>query len=446
MVDFQDSPEWRPTYWQQYLVPLWERVNDIFVGLYTSDDKARYLRQQMGEHNAIYQARLEITKFEGRVSPSVKAHAGLFSRYELLPGTPKSLLENLDDVDGQGHSLKSWLLGWDIDALLRNASIAIIDIPPLAPGEDPRTSDRRPRLLQVSLWDVFAPKCRLVGNRQVIERIAIQRSRYEPDGLFGVKSVQRFEVYALLPVEGYSMDLATFSVWEKQKSPHSLKEEWMEVEPVRVLQSASGSPLTELPIVWYSPYGDPALFFGIDNLRRRGGTPEYMDLVDINIEYFNKHSELIAAESRINYSIPVTTYPGAGPEDEGEFIVGREIVLENGATMSLLEPSGTALEQTREGQRMRLARMDAIAQSFFTGGEVERTATEAIIESSQSRLGLEAIAHQKESAVQQVFKWWAIFSDPSYAPGETAGGIVINNAIESPSSNGVDGNAISADG
>jgi hypothetical protein len=433
-----DSPAWRPEYWNTYLMPLWQRVCDCYHGVHTDDLKRRYLRQQLGEHDKVYKARIETVAFENRLSPSVKSHAGLLSDFRLTEDTPESVREAQNDIDGQGNSLESALLDWDIDALLYNAAMGLVDVPI---AEDGNTrQEPKPRLIPIPIKDVYAPKVSLVDGVLTISQISIRRSVSVADGAFGSKVKDRFWVYKLTdaPAGLRKSDgseqryVATFELWEEpdaENGPGSINEPEL-IQASAPIKDASGRPLDLIPIVWYSPYGDPVLFTGVDDMYNRGGTPEYMSLVDLNFEYFNKHSEINTAESRSNFVMLMMKYPGAAPETQPDMTTGgRILVLEGGATLEMLEPAGTALGSTREGQDRRLQRMDAIAQSFLTGGDVARTATEALIDSSQSRLGLRNIARRKESAVQQIFYWWERYSNPGYREGDPVGGITVSEAV-----------------
>lgn len=426
-----DSPKWRPDYWTEYLQPLWVRVNDIYTGLHTPDLKKRYLRQQMGEHDKVYKVRVDTVAFENRVSPSVKSHAGLLSEFEIDDDAPQTITEYEDDVDGQGNSLYTWSLNWDVNALLYNASLCLVDVPKINDEQDARR-ERHPRLVQIPLKDVFAPRVAMINGRYLIDQISIRRTYKDTEG-FGYKTKERFWVYSLkeldTPIRRGGMlqyHAAVFQTWEQVDDT----EDYIATDDETFIRDASGQPLEEIPIVWYSPYGDPLLFSGVDNDDDRGGTPEYMPLVDLNIEYFNKHSELNTAESRGNFVMWMLSYPGPAPDVIPDlFLPGRIAVTENGATLGMLEPEGTAIESTAKGQDRRLTRMDAISQSFLTGGEAERTATEAVIESSQSRLGLRNIARRKESAMQTVFYWWERFANPQFMPGGKVGGVTVSESV-----------------
>jgi hypothetical protein len=433
-----NSPAWRPDYWQAYLVPLWQRVADIYNGLHTDDVKKQYLRPQLGEHKLVYEIRLG-TAFENRLSPAVKSHAGLLSEFELADDAPETLRQNIDNVDGQQNSLQAFLLDWDISGLLYNATLCLVDTP-VAQDESQQRRDRRPRFVHVPIKDVYAPRCVLDDGVLKIQMVSIKRCVTVDEGIFGRKDKDQYWVYWLQPLDtpinqnGILQNYAAyFQVWEKLEDGRKGQDgsEYAPVSEALQMRDAGGRSLDTLPIVWYSPFGDPLLFHGVDNPMDRGGTPEYMPLVDLNIEYLNKHSELNTAESRCNYAMLVKRYQGTRPEQESDMLSnGRVVILENGAELFLLESEGTAIASTREGQDRRLKQMDAISNAFLTGGEAERTATEAIIESSQSRLGLRNIARRKESAVQQMCYWWERFANPSFNPfTDTVGGIEVSESV-----------------
>jgi hypothetical protein len=432
-----DTPDWRPDYWRNYLSPLWKRLGDVFHGLHTEELKRRYLRQQLGEHDKVYEARVDSVAFANKLSPAVKAHAGLLSEFTLDDDAPQSARDAADDFDGQGNSLESVLLDWDIEALQYNAVLALVDTPPAETGDAQRQA-RRPRFVSINLRDVHAPQVIMIDGHLEISLISIRRSVAVPDGRFGYTMRDRYWVFSLeeletpLPVPGGTIQRyqCIYEEWEEVESSKDTGLELVQTKPPAVITNAAGRPLARIPIVWYSPYGDPLLFFGVDNDIDRGGTPEYMPLVDFNLEFFNKHSSLNTAEDRCNYAMLVKSYPGSPPENEPDIAAsGRVITLSGGASLNLLEPEGTAIASTREGQRDRVEAMEQMAQAFLSGGQPGRTATEAMIESTQARLGLRNIARRKESAVQSVFTLWEQFSNPEWTPETPVGGITVSESV-----------------
>ena len=433
----EDRPDFRPLYWDNYLVPLWEREGDFFAGLHTDALKKKYLREQLGEHEKVYEARVKTVAFVNRLKPAVKAHAGLLSDFNLTEETPRVITDWAESVDGMGRSLKSWLLDWDVEALRKNGVLCVVDMPQV---EDERTN-RQPRIISVALNDVYAPLVTEIEGEMTIALLSICRSEMRSVGMFGQMAVNKYWVYRLEPLDQpinvrgrLQRYQATWQEWEDEISSEGKKtNEIVPSSEPAVLRDASGMPLDRIPVVWYSPYGDPLLFHSVDNMSDRGGTPEYMPLVDLNNEYLNKQSELNTAESRANFAMLVLKYPGKAGDDKkpGDVLLnGRMLVLEDGGEGGLLEPKCTAIAATQQGQRDRRKEMDAMAQSFLTGGEQERTATEAVIESTQSRLSLRGMARRKESAVAQIFRWVMQFSDPSFSPSEdVAGGITVSERV-----------------
>jgi len=428
-----DKPDYRPPYWTDVLTPLWERVSNCYSGLHNRPLKEKYLRKQLGEVDQVYSARVETVAFENRLKPAVKAHAGLLSEYSVDEDTPLDIREWIENVDGQRQSLVAYLLSLDSQSLLYNAALVIVDVP-----KTRATAESRARLITVGIRDIYAPIVGEIDGVLQIMQVAIARSATEPAGLFGVTTFNEYWVYSLQRLEeplnrgGYMQShRAVVEVWRdeiKDGRPTGN----IVVDPfteATAILDATGQPLGSIPLVWYSLYGDPVLFHGVDTDVIGGGIPEYMPLVDLNLEYFNKASELNTAEARSNFAIVVEEYPNNAPTESGDLLMsGRIRRMEGGGTMKLLEPACTAIDSTRAGQRDRLTRMDAIAQSFLTGGEVERTATEAVIESNQSRLSLKGIARRKESAIAQIFYFVKRFQDPSFPVDGTAGGVTVSDA------------------
>jgi hypothetical protein len=405
--------------------------------LHTKELKRRYLREQLGEHAKVYEARIESVAFDNKLSPAVKAHAGLLSEFTLDDDVPLSITDARDDFDGQGNSLESVLLDWDVEALLYNGVLGLVDTPP-ALNSDQQRRPRRPRFMPINLRDVCAPQTMLIDGHLEISMVSIRRSVSVPEGRFGYTMRDRYWVFSLeelptpirLPGGSEQRYQCLYEEWEDVPKAKGSGSDLVQTKEPTPILDAAGRPLPRVPLVWYSPYGDPLLFAGVDNDQDRGGTPEYMPLVDFNLEYFNKHSSLNTAEDRCNYAMLIKSYPGAPPENEADLAVnGRVLTVSGGATLSLLEPAGTAIASTREGQRDRVEAMEQQAQSLLSGGQPGRTATEAMIESTQARLGLRNIARRKESAVQSIFELWERFSNPDWSPETPVGGITVSESI-----------------
>jgi hypothetical protein len=155
----------------------------------------------------------------------------------------------------------------------------------------------------------------------------------------------------------------------------------------------------------------------------------FLGLAELNIKYFQKESELDDTESKVNTITPKRTWPEQAkvpnPPPPLPSGANKTIEIPGGGKVELLEAEGKGLALAYGRQNNRIERMARLAQAFLQGSR-ERTATEAILESSQAKLSLRGIARRKESFIQTLFKWMARLSDPLYQEDEFVGGIKIS--------------------
>jgi hypothetical protein len=197
------------------------------------------------------------------------------------------------------------------------------------------------------------------------------------------------------------------------------------------MRGANGELLTRIPIVWYSALGATNYF--------KPPIPIFLTLAKLNIKLLNKVSELDAVESKCNmptwkryWEQRHDVYPSltVGADSVINMVIGEDARLE--------EPSGKAIDSTQRRIESLQERMKQISQVFLVNSDnnVQKTATEAAIESASSKATLQGVAHQKESAYQQVFHWLNVFTDPNFLAnfernnGDVPiGGIDVNESI-----------------
>ena len=91
------------------------------------------------------------------------------------------------------------------------------------------------------------------------------------------------------------------------------------------------------------------------------------------------------------------------------------------------EPKGTAIAGTQNDIEKLEAAMDRVTLSFLTGGESNRTATEALLDAKQAQATLQSMSERKKSAIEQIFSLWVEYT------GEPDGGsIEINQRLLQP--------------
>lgn len=394
-----NHPRQIPSHWQQR-VREWEILKDVFEGLHDKETRYKYLHQATFESPSNYKNRVRASHFDNFLKPTVQSYAGLLSNFDLLDETPEVVTRNLDNINKQGDNLITWLMDVDIAALRDDCCLALIDTEPLTEDNPRQESD--PWVTLIDIRDVFSPLVTLRQGEWVIERLVILRWVEVADGLFGSALQKEWCVYT----PGQSQRII------EDKNGRLTAEE------PKIMTDAKGDVLDRVPIEWYSISGakplspNPAVFLG---------------LAELNLKYFLKESELDDTESKVNTITPWRRWPKDVPPNPPPLPSGANKVIEMPQTgdTGLMEPKGAGLQIAYDRQNNRIERMDRIAQAFLQGSR-ERTATEAILESSQAKLSLRGIARRKESFVQRVFKWMARLSDPLFVEDDFVGGIKVS--------------------
>jgi len=163
-TDESDLPSFSHPVLQECLEDL-EITSDCWHGL--RDSKEKYLLKESREPKKAYDARLMRSCYSNFFRDAIAAFAGVLSRYE-LNSPPDSLEKAIDNVDGQGNSLRAFLMkadGW----VLRDAGCLLMaDMPPAPlPGATlADTLDRRPHLTLIDRRNVLPGGERRLDQRQ----------------------------------------------------------------------------------------------------------------------------------------------------------------------------------------------------------------------------------------------------------------------------------------
>jgi hypothetical protein len=394
-----NHPRQIPSHWQQRVLE-WEILKDVFDGLHNEEARYKYLPQATFESSSNYKSRVKQSQFDNFLQPAVQSYAGLLSNFDLLGETPEVVTRNLDNINKQGDNLVTWSMDVDIAAFRDDCCLALIDTEPLT-EENPR-QESDPWVTLIDIRDVFAPLVALRHGEWVIERVVILRWAERPDGEFGSALQKEWCVY---------------TPGQSQKILEDKNGELFKEEP-KVMLGANGEVLDRIPIEWYSISGAKPL----------NPNPAFLlSLAELNLKYFQKESELDDTESKVNTITPWRKWPKDVPTNPAPLPSGANKVIEMPqlGDVGLLEAEGRGTRLAYERQNGRIERMDRIAQSLLQRDR-ERTATEAVLESSQAKLSLRGIARRKESFVQRVFKWMARLSDPLFEEDEFVGGIKVS--------------------
>lgn len=379
-----------------------ETTLDCWNGL--KGAKEKYLPKEPREPKKAYEGRLLRSSFNSFFRDAINAFAGVLSRYE-LNDAPASFQQHLNNIDGQGNSLRSFLMKADTWTMRDGGSLLLADMPP-APEEGATradTRDRRPYLSIVDRrnlvnWDPLPG-----GQARSLSILEVQE---RPVGLFGVEYVPRFRVmrgamWAVYELTGEGKTWTATVAANPDGSPMA-----------GVFRTGSGAELPAPPVRWYSGTND-----GFAQ-----GDIGLLPLANYALDHFREYSDLKELLHKTAIPVPVRKgVLGTGPGGSTPpMVLGSNsgIDLPQGGEFGFAEVTGAALGKHEEHLVHIENLIDRKTLAFLFSG-AQKTATQANLESVQMQATLQSIGEAKVSVVQSLMELWCQFSGETLAP--TAG-------------------------
>lgn len=398
----QRSPQWKTLSDE-----VWIPCRDLMEGLWSIEKKTRHLLQRQAEPDDAYARRVKASYFDDHYGPTLRGYAALLSKYtyEEAPESINSEDQESEeariasDVDFHGNDFKVFMNNLNQSALGLGAALTIVDYQDKA---------QRPYLKRWDIDEVFGWQCIVENGRTYPKQFSCKYEVEEPDKESGeIKPVEYYLQYLHRPVRT--------QLWKMADG------ELQKVDGERIIKSASGKALEEIPLVWHdfsgNPVGDPPL-------------PLLLSLARLNLNHYNSLSEFQTILGVINGPTPVRTWaPGSPPPEElPDLYLSVHSVLDMpaGSSVSFLEPSGRALGISYEVINGQLEGMQRLGQRMLAGGSVARTATEVVIDTAESESLMLDLARRCENTAEEIFKLWRQFTDPGYEYPNYAGTIRIN--------------------
>lgn len=369
----------------------------------------KYLTKELKEPQIAYQERLKRTRFDNRFKPAIAGLSGLLSEFTINDDVAPSILAAQNNIDGQGNSLRAFFSEADSLALRDGWCGIYVEYPPasdlIESQADFIASKRRPYFVLIDRRDILNWRHTWIGDVQFLTQVTIRERRIVPDGDFG--EVEKIYYRVLAP--GYYQ---VFEILEDKNQKHQL-----------ILIEEGPTSLDFIPLVYYS-VNKSALFLA---------EPPLLNLAELNIEHFQKRSELNEVMRKINMPVPVRKGLIRTTEDLKKappIMIGPNSGMDipSEGDFYFAEPSGNAIAASEIRIDKLEAAMDRLSLAFLTGGENNRTATEVLLDSAQTTASLKQMAERKESNTQQCFEFWAAYT------GEKSSGTITQdkNLLQMP--------------
>ena len=363
--------------------------------------KTRYIHQELKEPTEAYRERLDRCAFDNRFTPAIAGYAGLLSDFTLTEDIAPSIQKVQDNIDLQGNDLHTFWQECDTLALRDGGCAILVEFPrfdsSIQSNADFLESSRRPYLVAVDRRDILNWHIEYINGFPSIRRVTIQERQLVPDGLFGVKEQTYYRV--LVP-----------GAW----SISQVVESGGKSAAVQLDQGKTS--LDVVPLVWYS----------VSETKLFSGSPPFLNLAQLNIEHLQKRSQLNEVLRKCNLPVPVRKGLIKNATDLKNLpplVIGPNSVLDipTDGDFYFAEPSGAAIAATQSDIEKLEAAMDRVSLAFLTGGEVQRTATEIVLDSAQTQASLRGMSRRKASCAQAVFDLWVKYT------GEATGGSINTN-------------------
>jgi hypothetical protein len=349
-------------------------------------EKAKYLHKEVGEPKNPYEERLHRSTYTPIFRDSIRAYAGLLSRFQLVDG-PLSLVEAEQNVDMQGSSLHSFWNSCDELAIRDGGVFIMVDMPP-SDGEtnylDEMRNGRKPYKIQVERRNVINWSVDYVRGREIIRHITVRQIRS--------RSTQN----------GYGAIIEPIYLVMRPGSVETIRLEKRDNKWIEISEGVATTTLPVVPIKWY----------GASSPRFAQGDLPMNGLAELSIQHYQMRSDL--QELLHKCAMPVPVRKGAPIGANGRpapLVIGPNTAVdlqENGA-FSFAEPSGTSLERHQAEIAHLEALMDRSGLNFLYGANI-KTATEASLRASQISSQVSSLIRNKTSSFASVMRLWAAYS------------------------------------
>lgn len=407
MTDNPDLPNYQHPKYKEAL-PSLIFIDDMWCGktnwytygdsVVTDAEKAEcYLPMESEEPSDAYANRIKRSRFERRFRNTIeKDFSGLLSQF-ILKAAPRTMLQYQDNVDLRGNSLKVFLKEADKFALRDKYCFVLVEYPLLDESiqseADRLQSGRRPYLVLLTRASVINWQLDYINGREILSKVVFMKKDFRPMGEYGSEEIELY--YVLVPgaYAAYQMievDGVTKAVLATDKDGNEI---------------IGATSLSYIPITIHSLTDVNVLEGDCKNF-------PLQDLAEMNLELYQIESEKREILHKCNMPSLVIDrrnkegYIQTNNDDENRAVTIGPNTVNFDCEMKWVEPTGKAIAATQDDIKLLNQRIDTQTLAFLSGSNVARTATEAEINSTQSRSNYANLAVAKESSFNTIAKIW----------------------------------------
>lgn len=377
-------------------------LQDVYNGL--EKKKALYLPQEEKEPKRAYDNRVMRSTFNNRLRPTIDSNAGLLTNFELTD-LPPTVEDSLTNIDGVGSNYKAFFYDADIASLRDGIVYILVDKPasatPILTEADRLTNTTLPYLKLIDRRNVINWRTHWEAGKLIVDMVVITMVETVADGAFGSKNVtvyHQMERKQTRDENGTPMARVQHTIWEIDDAAIAAG-----IKQDPKLRSRTMLAIDEIPIVAYPNTSKP---FNVD-------VPPFLKMARMNVKLFQKESALDEIERRVNCPTVFRKHPNQEiPQQLPPITFGASWVIEipQGGEVGVLEIQGQGIAALQASINKLKEDIDSESMAFLSGSTVERTATEAYLNSSQIQSTLQGMAREKSSAIERIFDMWCKYT------------------------------------
>jgi hypothetical protein len=355
-----------------------------------------YLPKEHKEPPDSYKGRLARSHFDRRYGQALEGFAGLLSFFttkDLLP----EIEATINNVDRKGSSFEVFLIGADYLALRDKWCAILVDRPPMPVNENGEVAvtdavtekenapARQPFLSIIPASDILNWSLDYDDAGQVTLKHVTIREVERIDSAYGYTTIEQYRVLTPGLIQVFTMHSNNGKDWTVR------------------LESSTQTGLDFVPLVCYSAT-DTEPFVG---------PPPFLNLAELNLKLYQQQSDADEIRHKLNMPTPVRI--GVAPPMPGlpspSLTIGPNSFVDVpvGGNFKWEVPSGSAIQENSAAIEILKKDMERVTLDFVEGatGKGQKTATQVIHESVQTKSSLEGMARLKESSTQTVLLYWA---------------------------------------
>lgn len=355
-----------------------------------NDEVDCFLPRWTREPIAAYRERIERTRYVANnvYKSIVSGFPGLLSNLNHKDSLYERLLEHEENIDLCGNSLQSVI--WEIDlAVIDSGCVGVlVDMPQNYDGAETNNAPRG-YIVTVDRRDILSWNLNPSGDGSIFERVTIRRCIERPKGIYGSETITTFKTF--------------FDDGSWRSEVIALVKNGNGDEYIPVLIDYGESTLKEVPLIIYSATSTTPLTT----------PPPLYNVAKLNVGLYQYITEARDIIHKLN--LPVAVREGAinnAGDVPPPMILGSNtgIDIVKGGKFYFASPDGSVLETDREEMNVLLEAMQAESLRFLSGSSGQtKTATEALLSSSQIQATMAGIARLKTSFLQELNRKWAAY-------------------------------------